>query len=302
MQSILSFNDMTAHLRSLNRRFLLSVVCGSDDNTVAAVLRAVEEGFAEAFFVGDCQQIAQHPAVKRHGAEGLHYVEASTPEDAARIAVQMVREQRADVLMKGLVHTDALLRAVLNKQWGILPLGQTLTHIAVADMPTYGKLLFFTDAAVIPYPTAEQRAQQVEYLARMLHAFGIRVPRISLVHCTETASEKFPHTLTYADLSQRAKQGEWGELIVDGPLDLRTSCDAVAMRVKGIRSEIEGRADALVLPDIESANVLYKALPFFAHARIAGTLQGTLAPVVLSSRGDDAEAKFHSLALATMSC
>lgn len=302
MQSILSFSDMTAHLRSLNRRFRLSVVCGSDDSTVSAVLRAVDEGFAEVFFVGDCQAISQHPLVSRHGSEWLHYVETATHEEAARTAVQMVRDGQTDVLMKGLVHTSTLLRAVLNKEWGILPPGQTLTHIAVADMPAYRKLLFFTDAAVIPYPTPEQRVQQVTYLARMLHAFGIKEPRIALVHCTETAGEKFPHTMTYADLVSRAKEGEWGELIVDGPLDLRTSCDAVALRVKGIQSPIEGEADALVLPDIESGNVLYKVLPLFAQARIAGTLQGTLAPVVLSSRGDDAEAKFHSLALATMSC
>lgn len=302
MQSIRSFADMTAHLRSLNRRFRLAVVCGSDDSTVTAVLRAVEEGFAEVFFVGDCEQIAQHPAVQKHGEQWLHYMEAATHEEAAKTAVQMVRNGRADVLMKGLLHTSVLLRAVLNKEWGILPPGQTLTHIAVADMPLYGKLLFFTDAAVIPYPTPEQRAQQVAYLARMLHAFGISKPRIALVHCTETANEKFPHTMTYADLVRRAKDGEWGELIVDGPLDLRTSCDAVALHVKGIQSPIEGEADALVLPDIESGNVLYKVLPLFAQARIAGTLQGTLAPVVLSSRGDDAEAKFHSLALATMSC
>ena len=125
---------------------------------------------------------------------------------------------------------------------------------------------------------------------------------MALVHCAETVSDKFPHTLGYRALCERAAQGEWGELVVDGPLDLRTALDPVALAVKGIDSPLQGEADALVVPDIEVGNVLYKSLPFFAGAKMAGTLKGTLAPVVLPSRGDSAEDKFYSLALATMGC
>ena len=302
MQPILSFDDLTLHLQRLHRTFRLAVVCGSDPSTAEAVMRAVSNGFADATFVGACQQVRQQASVMSYEGERVHFIEADTDVEAAQLAVSMVKRGEADVLMKGLIHTDTLLHAVLNKEWGILPRGQVLTHIAMAQMPSYHKLLFFTDAAVIPYPTHEQRAQQVAYLARMLHAFGIDEPRISLIHCAETANPKFPHTMGYGEICQRAAQGEWGRLLVDGPLDLRTSCDAEALRVKGIQSVIGGEADALVLPDIEAANVLYKGLPLFAQAQVAGTLQGTLAPVVLPSRGDDADAKYHSLALATMSC
>ena len=106
----------------------------------------------------------------------------------------------------------------------------------------------------------------------------------------------------YAEICHMANNGRWGRLLVDGPLDLRTACDAIALKVKGIHSPLQGEADALIMPDIESANTLYKALPLFAKARVAGTLQGTSAPVVLPSRGDDAEAKYHSIALAMMGC
>lgn len=302
MQPIHTFDDLTLHLQRLHRTFRLAVVCGSDDSTAAAVMRAVNHGFADATFVGACQQVRQQACVANYKGDHVHFIEADTDVEAAQLAVSMVKRGEADVLMKGLIHTETLLHAVLNKEWGILPRGQVLTHIAMAQMPSYHKLLFFTDAAVIPYPTHEQRAQQVAYLARMLHAFGIDEPRISLIHCAETANPKFPHTMGYGEICQRAAQGEWGRLLVDGPLDLRTSCDAEALRVKGIQSVIGGEADALVLPDIEAANVLYKGLPLFAQAQVAGTLQGTLAPVVLPSRGDDADAKYHSLALATMSC
>ena len=302
MSPILTFDNLTAHLKQLEKTFRLAVVCGSDNSTLQAVMKAVAHGYAEAYFVGNCNSIKNHPLVVAYNGSKLHYITAATAEEAAQKAVAMARNGQADVIVKGLIHTDTLLHAVLNKDIGILPKGNVLTHIAMCEMESYHKLLFFSDAAVIPYPTDEQRTQQVAYLAQMLHAFGIAQPRVALIHCAETVNAKFPHTLGYAAICQKAQQGTWGSLLVDGPLDLRTACDPHALKVKGINSCIQGDADALVLPDIESANALYKALPLFAHARVAGTLQGTLVPVVLPSRGDDANDKYHSIALAIMGC
>lgn len=298
MQPIHSFDDLTLHLQQMGRRLRLAVVCGTDASTIGAVMRAVEQGFAEATFVGDCAAVREQVCMNKSACEHLAFVEAATHEEAAAAAVRLVREHQADVLVKGLLHTATLLRAVLHKQEGILPEGRVLTHIMAAQIPAYHKLLFMSDAAVIPYPTHEQRAAQVAYMVDMLHKMGIAEPRIALIHCAETVSDKFPHTLGYAELCQRAAAGEWGKCIVDGPLDLRTSLDPVALRIKGIASPLEGDADALIVPDIEVGNALYKSLPLFAHARLAGTLCGTTAPVVLPSRGDDVEAKYNSLALA----
>ncbi len=300
--SIQSFEALTAHLKRTARPFRLAVVCGSDNSTVGAVMRAVAEGFALATFVGDVAAVQSQPCVSQYVGKALTFVEASTHEEAAKKAVQLVCKGEADVLIKGLLHTSTLLRAVLNKEWGLLPAGHVLTHIAAAQLPEMDRLLFFTDAAVIPYPTHEQRLCQVGYLAQLLHRMSIEEPRIALLHCAETVSEKFEHTLGYADIKNRAAAGEWGKLLVDGPLDLRTALDIATLRTKGISSCLEGRADALVLPDIEAGNVLYKVLPLFASARVAGTLLGTTAPVVLPSRGDDAEAKYNSLTLALISC
>lgn len=302
MQPILCFDSLTRHLLQTGRSFRLAVVCGTDESTAKAVMRAVRHGFAQAVFVGGVSEVKKQPCVSEHNGQNVRFVEAESHEQAAATAVRIVREGGADVLVKGLLHTATLLRAVLDKKEGILPPGSVLTHIAAAEIPGCHKLLFLSDAAVIPYPTHEQRAAQVGYMADLLHKMGIEEPRISLVHCAETVSEKFPHTLGYAELCGRAREGEWGKCIVDGPLDLRTSCDPVALRVKGIRSPLEGKADALIVPDIEVGNAVYKALPLFAHARLAGTLCGTTAPVVLPSRGDDEDAKYNSLALATLSC
>ena len=301
MQTIQNFSEMVRHLSASGQKITIAVACGDDDSTLQAVTRALASGFARAIFVGDAT-VPRAYAPMQDYADLVEFVEPDTaePAAAAALAVRLVREGRAGILMKGLISTDVLLRAVLNKAEGLLPQGQVLTHLAVAQIPGRDRLLFFTDAAVIPYPTAEQRAAQIGYVAGVCRKFGIAQPRISLVHCSEHVSDKFPHTLTYADLSHRAAEGEWGPAIVDGPLDVRTSIDPVALRVKGIPSPLEGQADALIFPNIEAGNTFYKTITFLTDSDVAGTLCGTTCPVILPSRGDSAQDKYFSLAFAAM--
>ena len=170
----------------------------------------------------------------------------------------------------------------------------------MAEIPAYHKLLFFTEAAVIPYPTHEQRLAQVGYAIAACRAFGIKTPRIALTHCSEKVSPKFPHTEGYADIIRQAGQGTRGSAIVDGPLDVRTSCDIEGCAIKGIDSPLEGRSDALIFPNIEAGNAFNKTLSFFAGAVIAGTLQGTIRPVVPPSRGDSTMSKYYSMTMAAV--
>ena len=216
MQTIQNFSEMVRHLSASGQKITIAVACGDDDSTLQAVTRALASGFARAIFVGDASVPRAYAPMQEY-AELVEFVEPETaePAAAAALAVRLVREGRAGILMKGLISTDILLRAVLNKAEGLLPPGKVLTHLAVAQIPGRDRLLFFTDAAVIPYPTAEQRAAQIGYVASVCRKFGIAQPRISLIHCSEHVSEKFPHTLTYADLSRRASEGEWGPAIVD---------------------------------------------------------------------------------------
>jgi phosphate butyryltransferase len=200
--------------------------------------------------------------------------------------------------MKGIINTDNLLRAVLNKEHGLLPKGNVLSHITVAEIPTYNKLLFFSDAAVIPRPTLVHFDAMVRYNLEVCRRMGIDTPRIALVHCTEKVNEKFPHTLDYVTLKERAGAGEYGEMYIDGPMDVKTACDAHSGEVKGISSPVVGHADMVIFPNIESANTFYKTLSLFGDANMAGMLQGTMAPVVVPSRADSGNSKFYSLALA----
>ena len=278
MQSIKTLNDMIVFLQQRGDRKRVAVICANDASTRYAVEKGQEMGFIEPI-----------------------YVNGDDKDECARRAVALCKNGEADILMKGLVNTDIVLRAILNKETGILRPGHVLTHIAMAEIPKYEKLLFFTDAAVIPIPTKEQRRQQVHYVNYVCHALGIEEPRISLIHCAEKVSEKtFPYTKDYLDIIALAQSGYFGRCIIDGPLDLKTSLDSVSLREKGIHSAIDGQADALIFPDIVAGNVFYKTLTLFAYAKTAGVLQGTMKPVVMPSRSDSPDSKYYSLALAAI--
>lgn len=293
-KTISNFNELLTHLKDSRVRRRLAVVWPEDDHTRDAVDAAFAEGFVEPILV--CSAETQASCAGRYAT-----LPAASPEEAAARAVELVREGKADMLMKGFVNTDVLLRAVLNKQTGILPPGNVLTHITAAHIPGYPRLLFFTDAAVIPFPTEAQRRSQLHYLADLCRAFRIECPRIALIHCSEKPDAKhFPYTEDYLAIRQEAAEGRYGRCIVDGPLDLKTSCSPEALRAKHIDSPVGGCADAVILPNIEAGNLFYKAITLFAQAETAAVLQGTEVPVVLPSRGDSVQSKLYSLALAAI--
>lgn len=244
---------------------------------------------------------ATHEALRQIEESRLAHVvriEDQLPERAAEKAVALIRHGDADVLMKGLISTDILLRAILNKVSGLLPEGNVLTHLSVAEIPTYPKLLFFTDVAVIPYPSQKQRTAQVQYTASVCHKMGIEEPRIALIHCAEHGGRQFPFVEGYQDIKLMASNGAFGRCIVDGPLDVKSACSLQALEAKGITSPLNGESDVLIMPDIEAGNAFYKSMTLFAKARTAGILWGAKCPIVVPSRGDSAEAKFNSIIFA----
>ena len=184
METIKSFEDMVIHLAQRNDRKRVAVVWAADRNSQVSVARALEIGFIEAIFVGCQAEVEANESIMRY-ASHVSFIPADDRDEAARISVKLVRDGGADILMKGLINTDNLLHVVLNKETGILPRGHVLTHITAARLPEYEKLLFFSDSAVIPYPTQDQRIQQIRYMLYVCRALGIEEPKISLIHCTE---------------------------------------------------------------------------------------------------------------------
>ena len=292
MKAIENFEELIAYLGGGMEPKRVAVVCPYDESTQGAVRKAMDEGFVKPILVGD-------PKLMGGALKEVPRLKATDDDDAAAKAVELVRQGMADVLMKGMLNTDNLLRAVLNKQTGILQQGKVLTHLTCAQLPDYDKLLFMTDVAVIPQPTKEQRQQQLRYVLRLCRSMGIKQPGVALINCSEKVDERhFPHTAEYRELVKEAEQGTYGECIVDGPLDLKTSLSGRALKKKGLSSPLRGHADALIFPDIQAGNVFYKIITLFCHATTAAILACPDVPVVLTSRADDVDSKFYSLALA----
>ncbi|MCM1452455.1 MAG: phosphate acyltransferase [Clostridium sp.] len=279
------------------KRKKAAIVWASDETTRQAVAKAMAAGIIDAVFVGCRAEIEADKAMP----EGLRIVDAADPDQAAALAVGMARQGEVGIIMKGMINTDNLLRAILNKETGILDPGAVLTHVTAAEIPAYRKVLLLTDVAVIPYPTLDQRRAQIKCLVEMAKRLGRETPKIALTHCSEKVDERhFPFTADYVTLKQEAEQGKFGPCVVDGPLDVKTSLSPEALEHKGLHSPLQGDSDALVFPDIEAGNTFYKTITLFAGANIAGLLVGAKVPVVLSSRGDDVASKYFSLAFAAL--
>ena len=298
MEPIQDFSSLVSRLRSMKERKRVAVVCPNDPHTEYVILRSLKEGFADFLLVADTPHILNAEYIRQQYPDHVKVFEASSPDVAAQEGVLLVREGHADVLMKGIINTDNLLRAVLNKEHGLLPKGNVLSHITVAQIPTYNKLLFFSDAAVIPNPQLNHLDAMIRYNVDVCRKMGIESPRVALIHCTEKVNEKFPFTLDYVTLKERAEAGEYGSMFLDGPMDAKTACDAHSGEVKGINSPVVGHADMVIFPNIIAANTFYKTLSLFSDANMAVMLQGTTAPVVVPSRADSGNSKFYSLAFA----
>ena len=298
MEPIQDFSSLVSRLQSLKERKRVAVVCPNDPHTEYVILRSLKEGFADFLLVADTPHILNAEYIRQQYPDHVKVFEASSPDVAAQEGVLLVREGHADVLMKGIINTDNLLRAVLNKEHGLLPKGNVLSHITVAQIPTYNKLLFFSDAAVIANTQLNHLDAMIRYNVDVCRKMGIESPRVALIHCTEKVNEKFPFTLDYVTLKERAEAGEYGSMFLDGPMDAKTACDAHSGEVKGINSPVVGHADMVIFPNIIAANTFYKTLSLFGDANMAGMLQGTTAPVVVPSRADSGNSKFYSLAFA----
>jgi len=300
MNPIRSLDQLVADLRNRPSRRVV-VAAGHDPHTIGAAAHAAAEGIAEVTLVGDASRIKRLCAEMGLDADGFTVVEELDAVAAGRIAVDLVRSGRADVLMKGLIPTSDYMKQILDKENGLLPAGHVLTHVTVVELPAYvashGKLLFVADVAIIPLPDLPTKVQILEYCIAAAHSFGIEQPRAALIAATEKVSPRMKATVHAAEITQMARKGDFSGAIVDGPLALDVALSPEACQIKGLDSPVEGNADILVFPNIESGNVFYKSSTLLSGARLAAAVVGTTAPCVLTSRADNEESKFLSIAM-----
>ena len=297
-----TFEEIFAELRGRGARKRMVAAWGVDSHTIAAAAKAVELGLADVTLVGDENLIAQ--ACKEENVDMFIFTIVHNPDELPSVAqaVQMIREGQGDFLMKGLCSTDKFLRAILNKETGLLPPKGTLTHCTTLEIPSYHKLLFVGDVAVIPAPDFKQKQLIMDFLVKTAKAVGVAKPKVAIIAATEQVLPSQPATSEAAMLSKMVERGQIKGCIADGPLALDVAIDQESVDIKGLVSPVAGDADCLLFPNIESGNVFYKAnSKLVPGVKQAGILLGAKVPCVLSSRADSIDTKLNSIASAAMS-
>lgn len=276
----------------------MAVAVAEDHEVIEAVAKAIKLQLAQFRLYGNQEKIMG--MLQEHGLQTSEHIEviaAASSAEAAELSVKAVRNGEADVLMKGNIPTANILKAVLNKEWGLRK-GSVLSHVAAFEVPNYDRLIFVTDAAMNIAPDVTQKAAIIQNTVEVAQAIGIDLPKVAPIAAVEVVNPAMQATIDAAMLTQMNRRGQIKNCVVDGPLALDNAVSQIAAEHKGIVSDVAGKADILLVPTIEAGNVLYKSLVYFADAKVGAMIAGAKAPIVLTSRADSAETKVYSLALA----
>jgi phosphate butyryltransferase len=278
----------------------VAVAAAADTTVLEAVKMAIEQEVAIAVLVGDAKGIAEcaEQVGLRLGESDV--IDEPIPERAALKAAELVSTGVADVMMKGQIHTDDFLRAVLDKQVG-LRTGNRMSHVFACEMESFDRLIMVTDAAMNVAPTLEAKAEILLNADYFCSVIGLTLPRVACLAAVEVLRPDMGATVDAACLATMANRNQYAPMcIVDGPFALDNAVSVAAAKNKRIGGPVAGRADVLLVPDIEAGNMLVKAFVYGAGAKVAGVVLGAKAPVVLTSRADSAESKFYSIAAAVL--
>lgn len=291
---------MEERVLSLKKKHRIAVAWAQDANTIGAIHKAVKKGFAEALLIGKTSEIIS--TCKNAGVDSnLFTILNVNDESSASVeAVRLAKTGNADIVMKGLVGTDKFLRAVMDKENGLMLPNAVLSYVGAMEIPAYHKLLFITDPAVIPFPDLDQKIAMTMYAIEMAERFGVKKPKIALIGASEKMSRHFENSVDYAIMCKMAQRGQIKNCIIDGPLDLFLACDKKSIEIKGVDTPVNGDADILLFPSLESCNPFYKGLMLFANGELAGLIRGTEKPVIVMSRSESEKSKYFCIALSCL--
>jgi phosphotransacetylase len=298
---------MIRHLEELvelaqeNAPTKVAVAAAAHKLVLQSVQRAVDLGLIDPILVGREEDIREQAEAIEWDVGQDQIYPTETNRAAAAAAVELVRKGEAQVVMKGYLHTDEMLHAVLQQQTG-LRTDRRLSHVFVLEVPTYHKLLHITDAAININPEITEKASITQNAIDLARKLQVEQPKVAALSSVETINPTIPSTVHAACLSKMAERGQIKNALVDGPLAFDNAISAEAAADKGIKSPVSGDVDIMVVPDLDAGNILFKNLEYLASAKVAGIVMGASAPVVLTSRSDPARARVYSLALASLLC
>lgn len=293
LKSLNQFLEMAQNCRTKR----VAVAAAEDEPVLSAIKNAMEKKIVIPVLVGDEPKIREIAASIGMNLDGIKIVHEPKPVVSCKLAVKLIRDGEAEVLMKGLVPTADLLRAVLDKENGLRK-GSTISHIAFFESPAYHKLIVVTDAAMNIAPEFKEKVAIVNNAVEACHRVGIEKPKVAILAAVEVVNEKMEPTVHAAMLTMMNRRGQIPGCIVDGPFAIDNAISKEACHHKKIVTEVGGDADILMCPDIEAANILYKSLNFLGGAHSAAVIMGASVPIVLTSRADSEETKLYSIALA----
>ena len=278
----------------------LAVVAAEEENVLIAVDDAFNNKIATPILIGNEKQIREIAKNAEIQVDRYEIINCESLEESAEIAVRMVRDHRADFLIKGLIDTSILVKAVLNKDYG-LTTGKTLSHVMVYDVPVYHKLLYLTDGGIMTYPDLQGKKEILENAVSVLRALKYDKIKVACLAAKEKLNPKMPPTVDGDALKKMCQNGEFGEdVIVEGPISFDLAISKEAAEIKHYISPVAGDADVLLVPNIEMGNGIGKTMTYFGNALSAGIIVGASAPVVLVSRADSYESKYYSILLGAL--
>lgn len=277
----------------------ISVACCQDKEVLIAVENARKQHMIEAILVGDIEKTREIAKTLNIDLNNYELVDIKDLSQACLKAVEIVSTGKAHMVMKGLVDTSIILKAVLNKEIG-LRTGNILSHVAVFDIEGYDRLFFITDAAMNLAPGVNEKKQIIENACSVARALDIEEPKVALICAKEKVNPKMKDTVEAKELEEMYLNGEIKNCIVGGPFALDNAISEESARHKGINHPVAGKADILVVPDIEAGNILYKSITYFAKCENAGLIVGAKAPIILTSRADSDKTKLNSIALGVL--
>lgn len=293
-----SFEDLLELARSRGPK-KVSVAVAQDRDVLSAVKKATELGISEPILTGDRNAIEELAKDIGFDLSNIEIIHEEDKVDACRTATSLVSSGKADVLMKGLIDTSIIMKQVLDKEIG-LRAGKIISHVAIFDIATYHKVFMVTDAAMNIQPDLNQKKEILENAVELAKSLDIDTPKVAVLASKEKVSPKMEATVHAKELTDMYKKGEITGCIVDGPFALDNIVSKESARLKGVDSVVAGDADIILAPNIDAGNALYKALTFLGNAKSAGLILGTKAPIILTSRADNEEAKLNSIALGVL--
>jgi phosphate butyryltransferase len=275
----------------------LAIAVAQDTEVLTAAAKAMQVGISAPILIGDSKLIIAAARQAKVSISDMEIIHEPDRQLACVTAVKLINENRADILMKGIVSTSVFMKSILDKENGLLE-SHTLSHVAFFESPYYHKVICVTDAALNISPDINEKVAIIKNAVAIYHRFGIKLPRVAVLAPVETVNTKIEATVHAAILATMQKRNQIEGCIIDGPLALDNAVSTNAAGHKGLISEVAGNADILVVPDLNSGNILYKSLVFLGGAVSAAIVIGARVPVVLTSRADLDKSKFLSIALA----